>query len=156
MKKEKLINLFAEVLWKHRKYNRASMPPWEYVSVLDVNQQSKNTFLVLVRRKLQDLHREADYETFEYIEIYQFIQKKDSITYKLLHRSLFLHVYTYDGFPGLFNTRRYEKKELFYDPDKKLNKIISDMKFLSESEKEVVLKAEIENFRDFHYRYRCR
>ncbi len=160
MKKERLIEEFESSLWQNRNFNDAEKPPWENVSVIDLKECSANGeifFLALVNRKLQSLHKLADYETFEYVEIYKLKIINNKITYNLLHRSLFLHVYTYDGFPGLFNTRRYEKKELFYNPEKKIKKIVSNMKFLSESTKVVSLKiGEIQKFKDFVYRYRCK
>ncbi len=158
MEKVKLIEEFERILWKSRDFNDPEKPPWEDVSVIDLKECSNNGevfFLALANRRLQSLHKLADYETFEYVEIYKLKIINNKITYKLLHRSLFLHVYTFDGFSGLFNTRRYEEKELFFNPELKLKKVVLNMRFLSESEKVISLKeGEIQNFREFVYRYR--
>jgi hypothetical protein len=152
--KEK-IDQFQQVLWQDRENYQAEMPPWENVRVLDARQNNDGSFLVLATRKLQNLHMLADYETFQYMEVYKFSEEKGQITYELLCRFLFLHSYTFDGYSSLYNTRRYENKEFFNDADKQIVKIISDMKFLAESGKEVSLHVgEIEEFREFKYRYR--
>jgi hypothetical protein len=157
MKKEELIRRFNNFLHSKKKFNQAETPPWERVSVLDIKEYKAGIFTVLVNRELQDLHKMADYETFEYREVFRFHfdQEKDTITYNLLYRVLFLHVYLFDGFPGLFNTRRFEARTIFYDSEKKLNKIISNLKFLSKSGKTVsIKKGQIQEFRDFGYRCR--
>ena len=153
--KEELISVFGSILWSDRKNYQAEMPPWENVEVLDAIKRVNGSFLVLVKRRYQNLHKLSDYETFEYTEVYQFDKKEEKFVYKLLCRVLYLHNYTYDGFQSIYNTRRYEDKKLFYDQDKKLNQIISDMKFLSETGSKVVLKkGYIEELRTFKYRYR--
>jgi len=157
MEKKEKIDEFQEVLWKDRKNYQPEMPPWEHVDVLDVRQNDDGSFLVLVKRRLQNLLKMTDCEAFHYAEVYEFREEEDQITYKLLGRTLFRHSYAFDGYPSLFNTRRYKEEIVLHDPDKQLVEIISDMKFLTESGKELSLRVgEIEELREFKYRHRSR
>ncbi len=155
--KKELIRIFHEILWSDTSSYCAEHPPWNSIEILDIFNRTNGSFLVLAKRVCQNLHKLSDYETFEYTEVYVFNKKEDKFVYQLFYRALYLHNYTYDGFQSIYNTRRYEDKKFFYDQDKKLKQIISDMKFLSEADNKVVLKKSyIEELRNFKYRYRPR